>query len=207
METNKVIILGLVAVIAVLLVLIGLTVLPNMIKENCSLEITSPDQLKDNENLTVKLSDSKNNPIVDKNIRILLNNTEYTVKTDSNGTASLALSEDNVGTYNVTCIFEGDDKYNESSTSKEITIESSVTEATPSTSTGNPIEDNRPKNDPNYKGYTPNHESEVVNGWNPADHETYRETLNDGTVKIHYDDGYFRIVDKNGYVITYGFGS
>lgn len=206
METNKIIIIGLVAVIAVLLVLIGLTVIPNMIKEDCSLEITSPDQLKDNENLTIKLSDSKNNPIGDKNIKISLNNTEYNVKTDSNGTASLALSEDNIGTYNVTCTFKGDDKYKESSTSKEITVESSVTQATQSTSAGNPIEDNRPKNDPNYKGYTPNHESEVVNGWNPAEHETYRETLSDGTVKIHYDDGYFRIVDKNGYVITYGFG-
>ena len=28
----------------------------------------------------------------------------------------------------------------------------------------------------------------------------------DGTQKIHYDDGYFRLVDDKGYVITYGYG-
>ena len=205
METNKVIIIGLVAAIAVLLVLIGLTVLPNLTKEDCNLEITSTSPLKDNENLSVKLSDSKNNPLANKSIKISLNSEEYLVKTDSNGIAVLSLSEDNVGTYNVTCIFEGDSKYKESSTTKEITVESSTTQAAQS-SAEDPIEANRPKNDPNYKGYTPNHESEVINGWNPAEHETYRESLGDGTVKIHYDDGYFRIVDKNGYVITYGFG-
>ena len=70
-----------------------------------------------------------------------------------------------------------------------------------------PIEANRPKNDPNYKGYTPLHESEITSdGWNPREHETYRENMPDGSQKIHYDDGYFRIVDKNGYVITYGYG-
>lgn len=71
----------------------------------------------------------------------------------------------------------------------------------------NSIDANRPTNDPNYKGYTPYHESEVTSdGWNPREHETYRETMGDGSQKIHYDDGYFRIVDKNGYVITYGYG-
>lgn len=176
-----------------------------MTKEDCNLEITSLDLLKDNKNLTVKLSDSKNNPISNKSIKISLKSEEYLVKTDSNGIAILSLSEDNVGTYNVTCTFEGDSKYKESITSKEITIENSVTQETQS-SAEDSIETNRPKNDPNYKGYTPNHESEVINGWNPAEHETYRESLGDGTVKIHYDDDYFRIVDKNGYVITYGFG-
>ncbi|WP_407421135.1 Ig-like domain-containing protein [Methanobrevibacter sp.] len=210
METNKITIIGLVIIIAVLLVLICLTVIPTMQKEDCNIEITSSELLKDNENLTVKLSDSKNNPLTNKSIRISLNNSEnsqeYAVKTDSNGIATLTLSEDNVGLYNVTCTFEGDDTYRESSTSKEITIEKSVVQATESTSAENPIESNRPKNDPNYKGYTPNHESEVVNGWNPADHETYRERMDDGTVKIHYDDDYFRLVDENGYVITYGYG-
>ena len=43
-------------------------------------------------------------------------------------------------------------------------------------------------------------------GWNPKDHEVGRDRLNDGSQRIRYDDGYFRIVDKNGYVITYGYG-
>ena len=210
METNKLIIIALVAIIAVLLVLIGLTILPDMQKEECNIEITSSELVKDNDNITIKLSDLNNNPIADRNITISLinsnNSQEYSVKTDSNGIATLALSEDNIGTYNVTCTFDGDDKYKETSASKEITIEKSVMQAESTNSTQDSIEANRPKNNPNYKGYTPNHESEIINGWNPAEHETYREKMSDGTVKIHYDDGYFRLVDENGYVITYGYG-
>lgn len=210
METNKLIIIALVAIIAVLLVLIGLTILPDMQKEECNIEITSSELVKDNDNITIKLSDLNNNPIADRNITISLinsnNSQEYSVKTDSNGLATLALSEDNIGTYNVTCTFDGDGKYKETSASKEITIEKSVMQAESTNSTQDSIEANRPKNNPNYKGYTPNHESEIINGWNPAEHETYREKMSDGTVKIHYDDGYFRLVDENGYVITYGYG-
>lgn len=210
METNRIIIIGLVAIIATLLVLIGLTVLPNMAKEECIIEITSSELVKDSDNISIKLSDSKNNPIANENINMSLSNSnntqEYTVKTDSNGMATLSLSEENIGTYNVTCTFDGNDKYKETSASKEITIEKSVTEAVQSTSTQDTIESNRPRNDPNYKGYTPHHESEVINGWNPAEHETYREKMSDGNVKIHYDDNYFRLVDENGYVITYGYG-
>lgn len=210
MDNNRTIIILLVVIIAILLLLIGTVVFPSLNKEDTKLEIISLDSLNDGDNLTVQLTDRNNSSLSGKSIKISLtgqNNTqEYTVKTDTNGIATLALSEDNVGKYNVTCIFEGDDTYKKSSDSKEINIEKSVAQATQSTSAENPIEANRPKNNPNYKGYTPNHESEVINGWNPAEHETYRERLSDGTVKIHYDDHYFRIVDENGYVITYGFG-
>lgn len=178
-----------------------------MNKKDCSLEITSPDSLNEGDNLTVQLSDAQNQPLSEKTIRILLKNSsaskEYSITTDSNGVAVLTLSEENIGTFNVTCSFEGDGTYKETSTSKEITINSAA--KTTSSTAENSIEANRPKNDPNYKGYTPNNESETVNGWNPSEHETYRKTLSDGNTEIHYDDGYFRIVDANGYVITYGY--
>ncbi|WP_405303631.1 Ig-like domain-containing protein [Methanobrevibacter sp.] len=208
MGNDKLIITALIAIIAILLILIGATVIPTMMKEDCQLDITSPESLNGRDNITVHLYDSENNPISDKNIKVILRNSntsqEYLIKTDSNGIATLTLTEDNVGTYNLTCSFEGDDTYKPASTTKEITV-NGTSEATAS-STQDPIEANRPKNDPNYKGYTPNHESEIINGWNPHEHETYRESMSDGNVKIHYDDGYFRLVDRNGYVITYGYG-
>ena len=43
-------------------------------------------------------------------------------------------------------------------------------------------------------------------GWNPKEHETSREDMGDGYQKVHYDDGYFRVVDKKGNVETYGYG-
>lgn len=92
-------------------------------------------------------------------------------------------------------------------TSQNTTVESISNNSKQDISSVDSIEANRPKNDPNYKGYTPLHESEITSdGWNPREHETYRENMADGSQKIHYDDGYFRIVDKNGYVITYGYG-
>ena len=48
----------------------------------------------------------------------------------------------------------------------------------------NSIDANRPKNDPNYKGYTPRHESEVTSdGWNPKEHEIYRESIREDEKK------------------------
>ena len=206
MDNNKIIIVLLVIIIGILLLLIGATIFPTMNKEDCRLEITSQDSINEGDNLTVQLIDAKNQPLSGKTVKISLKNSsaskEYAVTTDSNGIAVLTLSEEHIGTFNVTCSFEGDGTYKETSTSKEITISAAKTASTDEDS----IEANRPRNDPNYKGYTPNHESEVINGWNPAEHETYREKMSDGTVKIHYDDGYFRLVDENGYVITYGYG-
>lgn len=44
-------------------------------------------------------------------------------------------------------------------------------------------------------------------GWNPKEHETSREDMGDGYEKVHYDDGYFRVVDKkSGKIETYGYG-
>ena len=42
-------------------------------------------------------------------------------------------------------------------------------------------------------------------GWNPREHEVSRENMGDGRQRINYDDGYYTLVDSNGYVITYGF--
>lgn len=73
------------------------------------------------------------------------------------------------------------------------------------------VDDNDDENGPvyeesYYKGGVAKHESENGNdGWNPSEHETYREDMGDGNYKIHYDDGYFRVCDRNGYIITYGY--
>lgn len=97
---------------------------------------------------------------------------------------------------------------NVNSSTENTTIDTNVTTISSDSQNNdqNSIDANRPRNDPNYKGYTPMHESEVTSdGWNPKEHETYRESIGGGREKIHYDDGYFTIVDENGYIITYGY--
>ena len=42
-------------------------------------------------------------------------------------------------------------------------------------------------------------------GWNPREHEVSREPIGDGNERVKYDDGYMRVVDKDGNVISHGF--
>ena len=46
-------------------------------------------------------------------------------------------------------------------------------------------------------------DEEVIDGWDPKEHEVSREDLDDGYQKVHYDDGYFRVVDKKGNIESY----
>lgn len=48
-------------------------------------------------------------------------------------------------------------------------------------------------------------EDKTVNGWNPKDHEVSREDLGDGMQRVTYDDGYNRVVDEDGNVLSYGY--
>ncbi|RAP54698.1 MAG: hypothetical protein BZ137_00830 [Methanosphaera sp. rholeuAM130] len=57
------------------------------------------------------------------------------------------------------------------------------------------------------KSSTEREEDKITpDGWNPKEHETSREDMGDGYEKVHYDDGYFRVVDKKGNIQTYGYG-
>ena len=42
-------------------------------------------------------------------------------------------------------------------------------------------------------------------GWNPKEHEVSREDLGDGNERVTYDDGYSRVVDKDGNILSYGY--
>ena len=107
-------------------------------------------------------------------------------------------------------VFVLNNRNSENTTASEnnTTLNTTVAKISPDSQNNdqNSIDANRPRNDPRYKGYTPMHESEVTSdGWNPKEHETYRESIGDGREKIHYDDGYFTIVDENGYIMNYGY--
>ena len=50
------------------------------------------------------------------------------------------------------------------------------------------------------------HESDVLdNGWDPKQHEVSRSDIGNGYHRINYDDGYFRVCDDHGYVVSYGY--
>lgn len=47
--------------------------------------------------------------------------------------------------------------------------------------------------------------NKVQNGWNPVKHEVSCKKMGKGLYKITYDDGYFRIVNSNGKILSYGY--
>lgn len=49
-------------------------------------------------------------------------------------------------------------------------------------------------------------DEQVIDGWNPKEHEVSRERVDDNMEKVYYDDDYFRLVDNNGKVVSYGYG-
>lgn len=210
-------------IIIILILAIGIVLFGDFSKNDCEILILSNDTLNQGDNFTIKLVDINNNPISNENIAVKLmlgNNvkSEYTVKTDSQGKASLILNNITNGTYTANITFNGNSEFKAVNVAKQIIIgevttssssssESSSESSASSSSSTNSIDANRPVNDENYKGYNPYHESEVTaSGWNPREHEVSRESIGGGNERIKYDDGYMRIVDSNGYVITYGYG-
>ena len=110
--------------------------------------------------------------------------------------------------------FQGDDEYGSSNIVQEISIVNTAvllnqsndeTSSNSKTSDSDDDDYQRPTTIQGGKERLTAHETDVLNGWDPTQHEVSRENLSDGTHKIHYDDGYFRICDDHGYVISWGY--
>lgn len=76
-----------------------------------------------NGNLEVKLLTDEESPIANELIKIIINETEYSVVTNEDGIGILELNLDDIGIYNVNCIFEGNKNYNSSDANSTLTIE------------------------------------------------------------------------------------
>nr|WQH65246.1 Ig-like domain repeat protein [Methanosphaera sp. ISO3-F5] len=77
------------------------------------------------ESILFSLSDEKGEQLANKTLIITINGTDYTesnLTTDSNGTVRLFVSFDKVALNNITVKFDGDDYYNSSSNTHQITV-------------------------------------------------------------------------------------
>lgn len=207
MDNDKIIIILLIIIIAILAVGISAIALQDSGKQECKMKISCNDSMHEGNAIKIKLTDLNKTAIANVTIHVKLINDdeimEYDLSTSKKGIAKLELKDLSEGNYIINCTFNGNDKYLPTDSHKEFNYEKEVV----ATSSTDSIDANRPTNDANYKGYTPYHESETTSdGWNPREHEVSREDMGDGRQRIHYDDGYFRLVDENGYVITYGYG-
>lgn len=207
---HKTIIILLMAIIGILVICLATLAVQKTGSEECELKITCLDKMFNGEKVKIELTDSNGTPIANAKIHIKLerdnNMSEYDVTTNSEGAATLSLDDLKDGNYAMTCTFDGNSKYGPANSAKSFKYDSHASTSSDITNDADSIEANRPKNDPNYKGYTPRHESEPTSdGWNPREHEVSRVNVGDGRQRIYYDDGYYTLVDSNGYVINYGY--
>lgn len=91
--------------------------------ENTTLVINSQDILKDGDNYTVKLTDSKENPIANQNITISFGSNSFNLTTDDNGIAILTINNVPADNYTVEIKYEGNNQYKSTYTSQNVVIE------------------------------------------------------------------------------------
>ena len=179
---------------AIILLAIGIFLMANPFGgagETAILTMESNQQLNEGDSLILKLSDENKTAISGERIEINLTHgsngvTEnFTLKTNENGECRLEdLIADN---FTLSAKYNGNKNYKQAALSGNIYVKKKA---------------NASSSD-KYK--TDNKVDDVIDGWDPKEHEVSREDLGDGTYRITYDDGYFRIVDEDGNILTYGY--
>ena len=138
MDNDKLIIIALIVIIAILCAGMFAMMMPNFNKENADLKITSASDLKEGDSLKIKLTDANGAAISNQNVNITITDenqsTDYhSVVTDANGVGNLKL-EKGPGKYDVTVSYSGNDKYNGCNDTKKITIKEEEQQETSSSS-------------------------------------------------------------------------
>ena len=186
----------------VFLLVIGIFVMFGMNGEEQTsiLTMTSSSSLTEGDSLVLKLNDENGSAIAGERIEINLTHASngitenFTLKTNEKGECKLEdLIADN---FTVLAKYYGNRDYKPATLSGEIHVKKKVS---------NTVINTNSNTNANDKYKTDNKVDDVIDGWDPKEHEVSREALGDGTYRITYDDGYFRIVDEDGNILTYGY--
>ena len=199
MDKNRIIILALVVLIIALLVGI-FAVMPNMeSKQDTNLTFKCNSTVSEGDFINIELTDANGTAIANQTVNVTIEDKDkfsdyHSVVTNDKGVGKVKMDKD-PGEYEITITYGGNDKYNGCNATKKITIDEEVVEATTSQS-DNSDSSSQDSEREEYKT--------TSDGWNPGDHEGSRESIGDGNERVRYDDGYFRIVDQEGDIVTYG---
>jgi len=141
---NKHIIIILLIVIVILAAAIGFTLFSQSNKEASIVKITSANKLEEGKDLSIKLTDLKENPIQKEIVSIKITDkkgkvvVDDVVKTDAKGKAKYTLDLDK-GKYDVVIVYEGNNTYAGDNDTQKLTIkEKEATQAESSSSSSGP---------------------------------------------------------------------
>ena len=196
---NRNIIIILLVVIVILVAAIGVMMFnTSHAKEATKIKITSDKEQYEGGKLSIELTDLNKTPLSKEIVNVTITNkkgkvvVDDVVKTNSKGKAKLDLDLKK-GKYNVTVSYGGNENYTGTNETQKLSIKEKVTEAVKSQSSSSQSSSHRQEYD-----ITPD-------GSNPREHEVSREPIGDANERVKYDDGYMRVVDKDGNVISHGF--
>lgn len=149
MERNKIIIIALLVVIAVLLVGIFAS-MPNFTKADSKLEIIGNDTLAEGDSLQVKLTDANGTALANQSVNITVTDKDssrdyHSVVTNDDGIGTLKLDK-SAGEYTIIITYGGNNEYNSCNATQKITIKEKATQTEQST-TGNSLEQYRTRSD------------------------------------------------------------
>ena len=186
----------------ILLLGIGMYVMFNSSSaETTILTMTSSSVLTEGDSLILKLNDENGSGIPNQRIEINMTHDDngitenFTLKTNSNGECKL---EDlPAGNFSLLAKYYGNNNWKESGISGKLIVNKKASSKNSNANKTASSDKDKYKSD--YKV------DDVINGWDPSEHEVSREDLGDGTERITYDDGYFRIVDEDGNILSYGY--
>lgn len=167
---NKKIIIAI--LIIILIAIVGIFAFGNTSKADTQINFLNGTAFKNGESIEFQLNDANGNPLANQEVTITFgangNSQNYTVVTDSEGKGALLLNDEELGEYNITVTYAGDDGHNGCVASQTITI---TDEDTPSDSS-NDSESSAPSQDSN----------------NTQSSDPSQSDLNyDSDLNVHYD--------------------
>ncbi|MBR0270411.1 MAG: Ig-like domain-containing protein [Methanobrevibacter sp.] len=128
MKYGRIIILLVVVLLLVIVAASALSSNHSVSKQDSTIKILNSNTVYTNDSVIVKLTDLNNTPIAGENVDITIYDkngtlvTRQTVKTGSDGVASLNLTNVSEGEYKVNITFEGNGEFNASSLSRNLNV-------------------------------------------------------------------------------------
>lgn len=125
MDKNKIIVIALIAIIAVLI--IGLAVvMPGFGKDKSNITIKSNDTISQGDSIKIELADVNGTPIENETVNVTIKAKNGTVEkkavvTNDDGVAKVKM-DDEPGNYTVNCTFDGNENYTEDTTTQQVEV-------------------------------------------------------------------------------------
>lgn len=193
METKNLIIICLTIIIVLTMGLTTISYITTTNLHETNITILTKQNLTQGDALKLKLTDNNGNNILNQIIELNIaykNGSTYQntkIKTNENG--EIEINNIEPGNYIIHINYPGNNEYEKTNLTYNFKVKYKKNKKTINTN----------------EYAAPYKTDEVIDGWDPTEHEVSREDVGDGNQRVYYDDGYSRLIDKEGNILSYGY--